>query len=383
MNKREQEPMWYNRLRNGPFPHSRLTPALMERIHRQAERLEWERKQRRKSMRRMKLALAAIVLLLGGSLGLASLGGETKLPFFPRQPAGIVDPAPMPQPPVISKPEQENSRHWLQITAQSGLLSNALPFLPEEVQSAALVRSGKAEQTWPIPAERLNIITEMLAWTDLGPARAGDSNEVDDSMLLLRLDVGGQAYDIPYRLADNTLQLGSGSYYANERLPLLVNGLTAPDSTLGELDRMLEVARADQERNLKVNTWIDESFSYDRDRLQVSGRNFNDWESALESMDREGSLYFFDTVTGTVKPMGVYGGDNRIVSLNLMLVFEGGYETPDGVHVGLTKDEIVQKLGKPNLELDSKWGYKSGDSLRFYLYFEEGKVKYMTVTQSS
>lgn len=82
--------------------------------------------------------------------------------------------------------------------------------------------------------------------------------------------------------------------------------------------------------------------------------------------------------------MGEYGGADNLIALNSQLVFASSqYKTVDGVGVGSLEDEVLKKLGKPNLKTKTGWGYKSGDYVRFYLYFEEGVVKYMSINMPS
>ncbi|MCM3630698.1 hypothetical protein M3194_25525 [Paenibacillus glycanilyticus] len=58
------------------------------------------------------------------------------------------------------------------------------------------------------------------------------------------------------------------------------------------------------------------------------------------------------------------------MQMNRGIVFmDGNYATPDGLTVGMTKEDVLQKLGKPNLELESKWSYKIGGYLKFHSLF--------------
>ncbi|MBJ6362649.1 hypothetical protein JFN88_15630 [Paenibacillus sp. MAHUQ-46] len=82
--------------------------------------------------------------------------------------------------------------------------------------------------------------------------------------------------------------------------------------------------------------------------------------------------------------MGEYGGADNLIVLNSQFVFASSdYKTVDGIGVGSLEAEVLEKLGKPNLKTKTGWGYKSGDYAAFYLYFEEGVVKYMSIGMPS
>ena len=186
-------------------------------------------------------------------------------------------------------------------------------------------------------------------------------------------------YTIPYNLEQNTVDLGNGSYYADDMLLLLVKGLAEPDTRLAEADRILEQARVElSEENSGKR---DDSFSLDADRMLVGGKDFDEWQSQLLLFSQMQPFRFYDSVTEKVKMMGEYGGVDNLISLNSRLLFASDqYKTKDGVGVGLTKQEVLSKLGKPNLETETEWGYRTGDYIRFYLYFDAGVVKYMSIT---
>lgn len=48
---------------------------------------------------------------------------------------------------------------------------------------------------------------------------------------MLKVEANDGIYTIPYNLAQNTIDLGNGAYYADDMLLLLVKGLIEPNSS--------------------------------------------------------------------------------------------------------------------------------------------------------
>jgi hypothetical protein len=74
----------------------------------------------------------------------------------------------------------------------------------------------------------------------------------------------------------------------------------------------------------------------------------------------------------------IYG--EGIIQSDLLITFSSpDFSTKDGIKVGLTKEQVLKKLGKPNLMLKSEWSYLVGDYLKFKLLFDHNKVKFMSL----
>ncbi|MBJ6362648.1 hypothetical protein ACFOQM_15490 [Paenibacillus sp. GCM10012307] len=96
-----------------------------------------------------------------------------------------------------------------------------------------------------IPKERQYVVTQALAWTDLDKARALKPDDKGYMVTLALYMQDGKEYGFRYNPVQNTFDLDSGQYYANDKMLLLLKGLLEPDSRLAELDRLLEQARVE------------------------------------------------------------------------------------------------------------------------------------------
>ncbi|WP_391573451.1 hypothetical protein [Cohnella sp.] len=375
----EFEPGWYAKLKGDPVNRRTFTAAHMERIQRQAAQSRELKTRRRQASQRKRMAAGAavLVILFGLALNYSRLekwvatrwSGDTQEQI----PAG---PSHEQQPPTETANEQQGKLIPVKLTTAFGMLKDALPFDVEQIRNVSLYDELEDKRI-DIPREREYVVIQNLAWISLDAAKAERSDV--GRTVTLRVEAVDGIYTIPYNLEQNTVDLGNGSYYADDMLLLLVKGLAEPDTRLAEADRILEQARVElSEENSGKR---DDSFSLDADRLLVGGKDFDEWQSQLLLFSQMQPFRFYDSVTEKVKTMGEYGGVDNLISLNSRLLFASDqYKTKDGVGVGLTKQEVLSKLGKPNLETETEWGYRTGDYIRFYLYFDAGVVKYMSIT---
>lgn len=375
----EFEPGWYAKLKGDPVNRRTFTAAHMERIQRQAAQSRELKTRRRQASQRKRMAAGAavLVILFGLALNYGRLekwvatrwSGDTQEQI----PAG---PSHEQQPPTETANEQQGKLIPVKLTTAFGVLKDALPFDVEQIRNVSLYDELEDKRI-DIPREREYVVIQNLAWISLDAAKAESSDA--GRTVTLRVEAVDGIYTIPYNIEQNTVDLGNGSYYADDMLLLLVKGLAEPDTRLAEADRILEQARVElSEENSGKR---DDSFSLDADRLLVGGKDFDEWQSQLLLFSQMQPFRFYDSVTEKVKTMGEYGGVDNLISLNSRLLFASDqYKTKDGVGVGLTKQEVLSKLGKPNLETETEWGYRTGDYIRFYLYFDAGVVKYMSIT---
>jgi len=384
----EFEPEWYNKLKGSPVNRKTFTAAHMEQVEQRAARLKTLRlQQRQASLRKMwVVGVAAVIIIVGIVFNYSRLEDWTST-LWPGSTQHPVPAGPDQQEPpkgIDKEPEQQEKLYPVKIKVATGVLKDALPFDVEQIQDITIYNELTGV-TIKIPKERQYVVTQNLAWINLDVAKAENveanagANSGADHTLTLKVQMAEGIYTIPYNFVQNTVDLDSGYYYADDKLLLLVKGLVEPDSRLAEVDRILEQARVEfsEENSGKV----DESFTVDADRLMVDGKDYATWQNQLLIYSNVQPVRFYDSMEDKVKTMGEYGGEDNLIVLNAQLLFASSqFKTKDGVGVGLTKQEVLAKLGKPNLETETEWGYKSGDYLRFFLYFDAGVVKYMSIT---
>ncbi|GGH40660.1 hypothetical protein [Paenibacillus segetis] len=251
-------------------------------------------------------------------------------------------------------------------------LIEMLDFQEEDVQSISVEYKGMKQD---IPAERLYVILQSLRWADTTAAKAETEAKADVEQAVIHFALKEQVVDLPYDINNNTFELGGSSYYADDQVLLLMQGLFRINVELAELDTFLEQARIQQENAGNVDP---EALT--AERVQMDGLDFNGWETKLKDAESVWTISFYDEGTGEVKKAQKF--DHGIIMLNRQIIFTNDvYETGDGVKVGLTIDQVMDKLGPWAMKLVSRWSYKVGDYYNFHLYFDLNKVKYIVLSQ--
>ncbi|SFE00460.1 hypothetical protein SAMN05216378_1944 [Paenibacillus catalpae] len=370
----EKQPEWYRDLQKGPYEQPTFTADKKEAVVRQAVAIT--RGEKRGNNRLIRFSWTAVSLIIiaviavfafregGGAPGGSGGKGATVSP----------DPSPTSQPsPDVSPnpPAQEKEHFIVNPSSTEGYLKDAIPFSTEEVQNIWVKETM-------LPAERMYVILQNLNWLEL--TRAASDNKALSVETLIRLETADAVYEIPYDVNTNEYALGDRRYYADDQVMLLMHGLLQPDSKLAELDRMFEQARLEMEVH---EGGIDESFSYKGERLTVAEKSYIEWEPLLlfrSSVQPTLLGHYYDDAVQKIGNVTEYG--DGIMQLNRNIVFmDSNYATPDGLTVGMTKEDVRRKLGKPNLELESQWSYKIGDYMKFHLYFDHNKIKCIMLSQ--
>lgn len=261
----------------------------------------------------------------------------------------------------------------------NGYLKDAIPFNTEEVKEVTIRTYGDAKDQVTLKEFDFTLLLQNLTWLDLIKS-AADDREPPDAKLLIRLRTADKIYAIPYDILTNQYALDGKGYYANDSVLGLMHRLFMPGSNLGAFNRL--VAQA-YEENMLYGGGTDDSIKYQFERLNVSGKDYNEWnQQLLVGSSRKPALIAKFYQNDVEKIMGLIEFEDGIMQLFGNIVFMNDkYATQDGITVGLTKDQVIAKLGKPNLQLASCWNYNIGDNLKFKLYFEQDIVKYMVLAQ--
>lgn len=370
----EKQPEWYRELQRGPHVQPAFTRDKKEAIVRRAEAIDRGEKGRSRGMIRVSWTAASVIVIAlmvmfafrenagapGGSGGEGAIGSPEPSPTVEQWP----DASPSP-----SQPEREAI--IVAPSKQEGYLKDALPFSTEEIRHVWV--SGTM-----IPANRIYVILQSLNWLEL--TKAASENKSVSAGAIIQLQTADAIYEIPYDVNTNEFLLGDRRYYADDQVMLLMHGILLPDSKLAQLDKAFEQARLEMESH---KGGIDESFSYSGERLTVADKSYSEWEQLLlvRSSSKPTVLgHYYDDAVQQKGDITEYS--DGIMKLNRSIVFmDGNYATPDGLSVGMTKEQVLEKLGEPNLRLDSKWSYKIGDYLKFHLYFDNNKMKYIELSQ--
>ncbi|RUT29655.1 hypothetical protein EJP77_14910 [Paenibacillus zeisoli] len=353
----------YDQLKQGPFQHRTFTKDHMNRIVHEATK---QNKRSSPTKSRLVWAAAAFVIII-------SIG--TIYAYLKGNPAAKEVVA---TPPIVSPKVQESTSDIpVKPDKPSGQLGEQLPFTAEMVESITVKPSGKSTEI-AVPKSRYTVITNGLYWEDLSIAKA-ENDTPDDKQVQIRIHTSKGVYSVPYSLDSNTYQLGSARYYADDQMLRLMSGLLEPDSDLAKVERLSAAAQEEVDRGeMKRN----DNLTYKAERLNVDGKDTNGWLSqlGLQSKSYTFAKRYYNSLTQRVSNVLYYKETGIIASASEVIFLDSKFQTPDGIKVGLTKQQVQSKLGKPNMETDSSWDYRVGDSLKFHLYFENNEVIFISLT---
>ncbi|MBJ6361613.1 hypothetical protein ACFOQM_09970 [Paenibacillus sp. GCM10012307] len=254
-------------------------------------------------------------------------------------------------------------------------LLDKLPFTQEEVQKI-FVQAMNSDQAVEVPDARNYVILQNLAWLNMEDAAAEAATSTDDKEeARLRFQVKNGTYEYLYNLKRNTIEADGKDYYADDQVYLLVNELLKPDSELGGLETLLEKSRLEMERQ---DSSLRELPKYAAKQLIVGDNNYQQWSSYLKGEEPEAKIPFYSDGTGQVQYLKQY--NQGIYELHSMIIFKGDqHQTPDGVHTGMSRQQVLDKLGKPNLETATLWGYLTNDYLALFFYFTGDELAFMAL----
>lgn len=257
----------------------------------------------------------------------------------------------------------------------TGYLKDQLPYDSEKIQSI-LIHSGSNKEEIIVPEDREYILNQNLNWLDLSLARA-DPHILSAAMIMIHIQLPDGEYIIPYDIESNTYQLGDVRFYADDKVYGYMQGLFRPESELALIDR---VSAQGYHEALENGPVIDESFVYDADRFELAGKDIHGWRDYLkEAGDCTYIESYYSSDLAQVEDIRYFPATGILAGDDLVFL-KDTVETKDGIKVGLPKEEVRARLGKANLELDSDWSYKSGDSLKFHLYFADNKVVFIRLS---
>lgn len=242
-----------------------------------------------------------------------------------------------------------------------------------QVQSITIQQGNN---NYVVPKTREYVILQSLYWLDLSIAKATEQ-AINKGDVLIYINGGDHIFAIPYDLGSNTFRLGENSYYATEQVARLMAGLFSPESELARIDTIFTIA---EEEHAATSNRVDESFRYDLEQLKVQGMDFHQWKRYLaKDSSGEAIAHYFDDGSDTVSVIQ-YFEHKAIVFEREIVLIDDSVETKDGIKIGLSKEEVLDSLGKANLETETHWSYLIGDYLKFHLYFDNNKVAYIKLT---
>jgi len=269
--------------------------------------------------------------------------------------------------------QNENGKSEIVDEMQQPTHTTTLGIFDWDVVSMTL-HSTESDLSISVPAERYFMITQGLHWMDVSIAKS-DRQEKAFEPVAIHIETKTDTYEFPYDLATNRLYLEEEWVYASDYTLLIMHGLLDPQSEIGIIDTLLLNAWQEFERNPEIEDTHFPKF----DQSNVNHMDYSDWEIELRGAETTTSFMYYDSGTEEVQTLSIY--KSGIIALNRQLLFtDPMYKTPNGVHVGMSREEALIGLGEPSIKLDSHWGYRVGDYTIFHLYFDDNKIKWISLT---
>ncbi|MCC3377239.1 hypothetical protein [Cohnella sp. REN36] len=286
--------------------------------------------------------------------------------------------------PVQTPTPQSRLGEPIAVLQLKGMLAEQLPFSAEDVTGFEIY-AARSTQALTVPKERTYVLLQNLYNLDLkaaGMTGVGPDHYLGSSeSATLRIQTKTKSYTLDYDLATNTYGAFGGTvfrFYADDQVWLLMQGLLNAGSIWAEYDRLSEQSRIEAETRSNADEPV--SKAYSPERLQVAGSDYNGWEKQF--LPLSSGIRINDSYMGTSSLIQQLGNDEpEVLRVGNAIVFAtDANKTSDGVGVGLTRDEVIRKLGEPNVKTNTRWDYRIGDYLKFHLLFEDDKVRFMTLT---
>lgn len=249
---------------------------------------------------------------------------------------------------------------------------NSLPFPIEEQVNSIDVRVSEENETLNISKTREYVIIQNLA--SLDPSEAAADAPASGQKATLRINLDTLSYEVTYYIDSNTFEVDGKRYYADDQTSLLMHSILQPESVLGQVAFVLEAA----ELEFAQNPGVSEGIQTDSEALEIDNKDYIAWQNQLRKSKPEHETRYYNYVENQTKTIAIY--KVGIVELNRHILFmNDSVQTKDDIRVGSSRGEVLEKLGEPNVKLETQWSYMIGDYLKFHLYFDNDKVKYLVL----
>jgi len=269
------------------------------------------------------------------------------------------------------------------LKAYNGQLGLQAEFNFEDLSKITLLSALQTsiEQLEPIILDEMDtqLIRQNLFWLDLDAAKVDLPSMFTPHPILIKLVVNDEEYELTYDLNLNAYMIRSDYYYADNQVTKLMHLYFNPDSKLAT------VARLQQLDSIEYSMVEDAALHfyehlYEFERFNINNLDYHGWYKLVEEHDSTEQIGLEHNIAIPYLTPLLYNAKLDILFSDAFYFFSDQFETKDGIKVGLSKDEVLKKLGKPNYETSVRWSYYIGDYLKFHLYFEDDKIKVISLT---
>jgi hypothetical protein len=258
--------------------------------------------------------------------------------------------------------------------AEYGVLDLDTLAFPMTAREVTRVTLSHGDQTQHIENRAMiQLLLSGLTGHDERPESSSSTPDMLD-LVHIKLTSKNEIHEYAFDYTNNVLQRTSDEFIQmNDRFWMLVNQLLYPDSLLAQLYATQLQIEAQGQINEDVRR---DGLLRPFEKSFIEDMEYNGWEKWLtRHTEGQRAIPYFSTLT---EQMEAFRSNTDVVQWDLGIYFvTDRYSSTDGVKVGISKDEARQLLGNPAVENAYSWGYRTGDFVTFYLYFDKDRVKYV------
>jgi|GEM_PF-1320590 len=220
-------------------------------------------------------------------------------------------------------------------------------------------------------------IKQNLFWLYLESYKVDLPPQFISHPIIITLFANNEQYELTYELMINAYKLGDEYYYADHEVAELMSLYFNPDSKLAKVALLKQLHSAAHNVDGGLQFY---EHRYEFEQLSLNHLDYHEWyELIAEHPDTEQIGLEYNIAINDYSPL-LYNPKLDILFSDALYFFSDQLETIDGIKIGIKKDEVLKKLGKPNYGVNTKWSYYIGDYLKFHLYFDENQVIVMLLT---
>ncbi|MCM3785039.1 hypothetical protein M3231_18875 [Neobacillus mesonae] len=260
-----------------------------------------------------------------------------------------------------------------------GYLGDQFPLHKKSVKRISiLLGMDNGMRGYTVPPENYKILVSGLKSLNMTKAKTEINSSALASEVYIRFNIDGQMYSIPYNLDFNTVELNGQHFYASRNMMTYLHLFCRPNTLLAMFGEKRSI---DVSTENIVDTKEDNTLRYNIERFKVDDKDFSGWRTYIgSSAEYEDSYHYYSIADDIIKTVRM-NEEAGILSTDSMILFsKSNVETSDGLTIGMSEKEVMDRLGKANLSLDSKWSYTIDDNRNLHLYFVQGNVRYITLT---
>lgn len=268
----------------------------------------------------------------------------------------------------------------LQLVSDQGKIKEQQPFSDKLIQKISIfIDSKEGQKTYTVPPENTEMIVQALYSMDLTTARANMPKPSEEGLIYIRFHTADHVYFLSYDLNSNTYEIGGKRYYATYNTLVYLNQFCREDTLLAKLGEMRMI---DIQTVREANDMTDK-IPDDVNRFKINSRNFEDWYYFIDrNKDYNKKIRFYSIRSDKINTINVNEQAGILFTGASLFFTKDTVQTADGISVGSSTEDILNRLGVPDLMQPNKWSYEL-DQEQLHFYIKQKKVQYISLTTES